>query len=147
MKSLTHIWGNKEIKAYENGRCVIDIILNDYDIEGACEVLNALGYYQLYRSYWINNRNRYVWQWEFLKNVWFIKISANVRLRELRDLKHGLLFFLFFLNLKGEHLMFTKKDRATIDYTKKCIDHLNLLYDDNEYFKNSFKKGLIDITK
>ena len=43
--------GNKEIKAYENGRCVIDIILNDYDVDGACEVLKAFGYYLLYRSY------------------------------------------------------------------------------------------------
>ena len=43
--------GNKEIKAYENGRCVIDIILNDYNVDGACKVLKALGYYQLYRSY------------------------------------------------------------------------------------------------
>ena len=43
--------GNKEIKAYENGRHVIDIILNDYNVEGACIVLEALGYYRLYRSY------------------------------------------------------------------------------------------------
>lgn len=43
--------GNKEIKVYENGRCVIDIILNDYNVDGACIVLEALGYYQLYRSY------------------------------------------------------------------------------------------------
>ena len=43
--------GNKEIKVYENGRSVIDIILNDYNVDGACIVLKALGYYQLYRSY------------------------------------------------------------------------------------------------
>lgn len=40
---------NKEIKAYENGKCVLDIILNDYNIDGACETLEALGYQLLYR--------------------------------------------------------------------------------------------------
>ena len=34
--------GNYEIKAYENGRRVLDIILNDYNVDGACEVLEAL---------------------------------------------------------------------------------------------------------
>lgn len=42
---------NKEIKAYENGRRVLDIILNDCNVDGACEVLEALGYYLLYRAY------------------------------------------------------------------------------------------------
>lgn len=41
---------NFEIKAYENGRCVLDIILNDYNVDGACEVLEALGYQSLYRA-------------------------------------------------------------------------------------------------
>lgn len=36
--------GNREIKAYENGNCVLDIIINDYNVDGACEVLEALGY-------------------------------------------------------------------------------------------------------
>lgn len=43
--------GNKEIKAYENGRRVLDIILNDYNVDGACKVLEALGYQLLYRAY------------------------------------------------------------------------------------------------
>lgn len=43
--------GNKEIKAYENGRRVLDIILNDYNVDGACKVLEALGYYLLYRAH------------------------------------------------------------------------------------------------
>ena len=43
--------GNSEIKAYENGRRVLDIIVNDYNVEGACEVLKELGYQLLYREY------------------------------------------------------------------------------------------------
>ena len=43
--------GNKEIKAYENGRCVLDIIINDYDVDGACKVLEALDYWLLCRAY------------------------------------------------------------------------------------------------
>lgn len=43
--------GNMEIKAYENGRRVLDIIVNDYNVEGACKVLKALGYRLLYREY------------------------------------------------------------------------------------------------
>ena len=39
--------GNREIKAYENGNCVLDIIVNDYNVDGACEVLEALGYFKL----------------------------------------------------------------------------------------------------
>ena len=42
---------NREIKAYENGNCVLDIIINDYNVDGACEVLEALGYLPLYREY------------------------------------------------------------------------------------------------
>lgn len=42
---------NKEIKAYENGKRVLDIILNDYDVDGACKILKALGYQLLYRAY------------------------------------------------------------------------------------------------
>lgn len=43
--------GNKEIKAYENGKRVLDIILNDYDVDGACKTLKALGYQLLHRAY------------------------------------------------------------------------------------------------
>lgn len=43
--------GNKEIKVYENGRRVLDIILNDYNVDGACKVLEALGYQLIYRAY------------------------------------------------------------------------------------------------
>lgn len=43
--------GNMEIKAYENGRRVLDIIVNDYNVDGACKVLKALGYQMLYREY------------------------------------------------------------------------------------------------
>lgn len=35
--------GNRQIRAYENVDCVLDIILNDYDVDGACKVLEALG--------------------------------------------------------------------------------------------------------
>ena len=42
---------NREIKAYENGRGVLDIIVNDYNVDGACKVLEALGYQLLYREY------------------------------------------------------------------------------------------------
>ena len=41
--------GNREIKAYENGNCALGIIINDYNVDGACEVLEALGYLLLYR--------------------------------------------------------------------------------------------------
>lgn len=43
--------GNKEIKAYENDRNVLDIIINDYNVDGACTVLEALGYRLLHREY------------------------------------------------------------------------------------------------
>ena len=39
--------GNREIKAYVDNNIVLDIILNDYDIDGACEVLKAFGYRML----------------------------------------------------------------------------------------------------
>jgi len=41
---------NFEIKAYENGMCVLDIILNDYNVDGACKVLESLGYQLSYRE-------------------------------------------------------------------------------------------------
>lgn len=43
--------GNKNIKAYENGRKILDIILNDYNVDGACKVLVALGYRMTHREY------------------------------------------------------------------------------------------------
>lgn len=43
--------GNYQIKAYENGNCVLDIILNDYNVDGACNVLEAFGYSLLHREY------------------------------------------------------------------------------------------------
>ena len=43
--------GNKEIKVYENGRNILDIILNDYDVNGAIKVLEALGYRMTHREY------------------------------------------------------------------------------------------------
>ena len=43
--------GNKNIKAYENGRNILDIILNDYDVNGAVNVLEALGYRMTHREY------------------------------------------------------------------------------------------------
>lgn len=36
--------GNSEIKAYEDGDCVLDIIVNNYNVEGARRVLQAQGY-------------------------------------------------------------------------------------------------------
>lgn len=44
--------GNREVKAYENGDCVLDIILNDYNVEGACQVLTAQGYVMTHRNYY-----------------------------------------------------------------------------------------------
>lgn len=43
--------GTRTIRAFENGRRVLDIILNDYDVDGAVKVLEALGYQLLYRAY------------------------------------------------------------------------------------------------
>ena len=36
--------GNYAIKAYEDSDCVLDIIVNDYNVEGARCVLEAMGY-------------------------------------------------------------------------------------------------------
>ncbi len=43
--------GNRQIKAYENSNCVLDIIVNDWNVDGACKVLEALGYSLLRREY------------------------------------------------------------------------------------------------
>ena len=42
---------NKQIKAYENGRETLDIILNDHNVDGACKVLEAFGYRMTHRDY------------------------------------------------------------------------------------------------
>lgn len=36
--------GNFKIEAFESGKMILSIILNDYNVEGACCVLDALGY-------------------------------------------------------------------------------------------------------
>lgn len=36
--------GNYKIEAFESGKMILSIILNDYNVEGACCVLDALGY-------------------------------------------------------------------------------------------------------
>ena len=43
--------GNKNIKAYEDGEKILDIILNDYNVDGAIKVLETLGYRLTYRVY------------------------------------------------------------------------------------------------
>lgn len=50
-KVINAYTNNKEIKAYENGKCILDIILNDYNVDGACKVLEALGYRMTHRVY------------------------------------------------------------------------------------------------
>lgn len=44
-------FGNKEIRAFENGRRILDITLDDYTVNGAVKVLEGLGYQLLYRAY------------------------------------------------------------------------------------------------
>nr|DAL32305.1 MAG TPA_asm: hypothetical protein [Caudoviricetes sp.] len=39
--------GNSEIEAYDDDDRILDIIVNDYNVEGACRVLYALGYMEL----------------------------------------------------------------------------------------------------
>lgn len=36
--------GNFCIEAFESGKKVIDVIVNDYNVDGACTILNAFGY-------------------------------------------------------------------------------------------------------
>lgn len=43
--------GAKEIRVFENGRRILDFILNDCDVNGSVIVLKALGYQLLYRAY------------------------------------------------------------------------------------------------
>ncbi len=44
-------FGNKNIKIYENGERVLELILNSYTVDGAIKVLEALGYRMTYRAY------------------------------------------------------------------------------------------------
>ena len=43
--------GNMRIEAFESGKKVIDIIVNDYDVDGASVVLDYLGYRLTKREY------------------------------------------------------------------------------------------------
>ena len=43
--------GNYTIEAFKSGKKVLDIILNDYNIDGACHVLDAFGYKCAKREY------------------------------------------------------------------------------------------------
>lgn len=42
--------GTKRIRAYENGKWIVDMILTDENINGACKILEALGYKLLRRE-------------------------------------------------------------------------------------------------
>ena len=48
---IEDFFGNKEIRAFENGRRILDITLDDYTLDGAVKVLDALGYKLLYKPY------------------------------------------------------------------------------------------------
>ena len=43
--------GNYRVEAFESGKIVIDIIVNDYDVGGASAVLEAFGYRLTKRKY------------------------------------------------------------------------------------------------
>ena len=43
--------GNMTIEAFESGKKVLDIIVNDYNVEGAALVLEAFGYRCTKREY------------------------------------------------------------------------------------------------
>lgn len=43
--------GVKRIRAYENGKLIVDMILTDDNVNGACKILEALGYKLLCRAY------------------------------------------------------------------------------------------------
>lgn len=43
--------GNMLIEAFESGKKVLAIIVNDYDVEGAAQVLKAFGYRCTKREY------------------------------------------------------------------------------------------------
>lgn len=41
----------KNIKIYEDGERVLELILNNYNVDGAIKVLEALDYRMIYRKY------------------------------------------------------------------------------------------------
>lgn len=43
--------GERELRAFEDDRRVMDITLNKSDVDVACKVLDALGYQQSYRAH------------------------------------------------------------------------------------------------
>lgn len=43
--------GNMKIEAFESGKKILDIIVNDYNVDGASEVLEAFGYRCTKREY------------------------------------------------------------------------------------------------
>lgn len=42
--------GTKRIRAYENGKWIVDMILTDDNVNGACKILEALGYKLLWKD-------------------------------------------------------------------------------------------------
>lgn len=42
--------GVKRIRAYENGKLIVDMILTDDNVNGACKILEALGYKLLWKD-------------------------------------------------------------------------------------------------
>lgn len=44
-------FGNMKIEAFESGKKVLDIIVNDYNVESALRVLEAFGYRCTKRKY------------------------------------------------------------------------------------------------
>ena len=42
---------NYTVEAFESGKKVLDIILNDYNVDGACSVLDTFGYRCTKREY------------------------------------------------------------------------------------------------
>lgn len=54
--------GSRQIKAYKDGDCILNIIINDHNVDGACKVLEALGY-SLLQMLWskeANNPEKYI---------------------------------------------------------------------------------------
>lgn len=47
---LDSLPGVKRIKAHENGKWIVDMILADGNVNGACKILEALGYKLLRRE-------------------------------------------------------------------------------------------------
>ena len=43
--------GTSKIKAYQDGDCVLNVIVDDYNVEGASLILKALGYNEVCEDY------------------------------------------------------------------------------------------------